>query len=332
MPDFDDLRSEFESQPGVADERMSEIAMLVRERSDGLNSVLDKRDKTELNATIFVGVGYSIGAIFFPHPLSRCGALLAVLGCIEIAVLMKLARKPADLSYMSLSLGDYLAHEIVMIKRQIALLRHVAWWYIAPLYLGACLFIAGMGSHWFTAIFAVGYFFVCYRIWQANQDARQNNLEPLRDRLVAARKLVLTPEAPNAVYDEAIRGLSADTFDQPTPSGGLTPEQATQHGMDTLRAVGRFFDAIIVLVFMAWGGMVAGGMIDAVIDGKHPNEGGDGVFALIGFFVAAAYSLWTKPVNWSLLWRGVPVPNQESSDDAESSQQSQAKDARGKTF
>lgn len=303
MPDFDDLRSEFESQPTVPEERMSEIAALVCKRSDRLESVLDQRDRQELFAAIFVAVCFGAAAIFMSAPLVKIGGLVVVVGCVEIVLVMRRARRPSQPDPMSLSLADRLQHEIEMVERQITLLKNVAWWYLAPIYLGACLFVSGLAWDWFAVFFAASYFIICLGIWKMNQTARRENLEPLRDRLVAAREAVANPDTADAIHNEVVQGLSEDTFGPAAAAADMTPEQAKEYSRQTLRAVGRFFDAVIVFVLMAWGGMVAGGMIDAVIAGKHPAEGEDGVFSMIGFFIAAAYSIWTKASNWTAMWK-----------------------------
>lgn len=309
MPDFDDLRQEFDAQPTLPENRMSEIATLVRQRSDSLKSVLDKRDQQELYASILVGVVFAVFAIISSSPLSRFGSLIVVAGCVEIVIVMRLTRQTDEVGPLSLSLGESLRHEITKVKRQITLLRYVAWWYLLPIYLGTCLLVLGMGFDWFSVFFVVTYFVFCFFIWRANQTARKTDLEPLRDRLEAALHAVTNPDDPGIDNDVLIRELSHDTFERSCVEK-LAPGEPSPD--DVLHAVGRFIDSVIVFVFMFWGGVLAGGMIDAWLAGDGMGQFQDGMWSVVVSILAAAYSLWSKPINVSVLWGSFQSPGEDS--------------------
>lgn len=303
MSEFEDLRKEFDAQPTPSEDRLTEIAAVVREQSDQLRSVLDTRDRTEFVACVFVAVAFTAGATFFSNAITWTGAVILIVGCAEIAVTLLIARRPADPKFMSLSLDEFLGHEIMMIERQIGLLRSVMWWYIAPIYVGAVVFVGGL-TPWilFAVVFAAGYFFICFRIWQANQTARQENLEPLRERLEAARAMIANPDLP-IDHPALLRDLSVDSFlSSPPISEDADAPEPTPTPAELLHGVGRFVDAVLVLVFMFWGGCLAGGMIDGLIAGKPLGDTIDGPWTVIVSIIAACYSLWTKPINVSILW------------------------------
>jgi hypothetical protein len=192
MVDLNDLQQEWDSQPTYSEEKMNEIATLVRSRSNSLRSTLFKRDMGESAAAVFIIAGFTPAVFFVPGLLAKIGSCIAIFGAIEIIVLMNWVRSRGRSDFAALPLKEFLASEIQSLDRQIALLRYIAWWYLLPLYAGCCLFVIGIDYavddvlfkyviYIFHIIFCSGYLAFCIYVWRLNQHARKTELEPVRD-------------------------------------------------------------------------------------------------------------------------------------------------------
>lgn len=253
MADMNDLRREWDSQPEYPEQRMNEIAKLVRTRSGSMRSRLFARDMGETIASVIIIVVF--GAYWFtaPNAVAKTGIGIAIAGALEIIVLLQIVQRRGREDFASVPLKEFLLSEVRLLNRQIALLRHVAWWYLLPLYTGACVFVMGIGLDVggmmivFALAFCLGYFVFCAYIWRLNQKARRNTLQPLRDAL-------------QQTYD----GLSK--LDSQTPSDSELVNALSDPALnDTCRRSVQFVRAskaqLLVIFLACMGGFLAGMLI-----------------------------------------------------------------------
>ena len=228
MADLNDLQNDWDSQPTYSEEHMTEIANLVQSRSDTLRDTLFKRDMVETGAALFIVVFFAPALFITKGLLAKAGIWIAILGAVEIAVLMNWVRRLDRADFATLPLKDFLASELRSIDRQIAMLRYIAWWYLLPLYAGASLFVFGvdwaateaprsLGDFWFSLMFGVGYFVMCFFIWRANQRTRAVQLEPLRDVLQRTYDSVTALESPENESD-LISSLAETKLEDTSPA------------------------------------------------------------------------------------------------------------------
>lgn len=195
MADFSDLQREWDAQPEYSEKRMSEIAQLVRTRSDSLRAMLVFRDLSEgiagvIVSAVFAGYWIFNPALLAPNLIAKTGIVISIAGSIGVNVWMQFVRRRRRVDFGSVPLKEFVASEVESVDDQVALLRHVAWWYLAPLYIGTCVYVFGLSTagEWDPyRLFFIGYclfaFVLYWFIWRLNQKVRMATLEPLRDAL-----------------------------------------------------------------------------------------------------------------------------------------------------
>jgi hypothetical protein len=221
MAELSDLQREWDSQPEYPEQKMSEIANLVRSRSDSLRAMIVVRDTAEAIACVIVVAafaGYWIfnPALLAPNAIAKTGIVITIAGSAGIFLLMRFVRRRRQLDFASTPLKEFLAAEVRAMDRQIALLRHVAWWYLAPLYVGTCVYVYGLSSsgEWDPyRIFFIGYslgtLVLYYGIWRLNQTSRTSTLEPLRDALQRTYNSLATESDSTEPESELISALTS---------------------------------------------------------------------------------------------------------------------------
>ncbi len=228
MVDWNDLQREWDSQPEYPEERMNQIADLVQTRSGHMRSILSRRDMGEAFAGIFIIVVFGAYLLFeTTNTISVIGVAVAIAGALEIIVLTQLIQRWGRTDFASVPLKEFLSSEVRMLNREILLLRYVAWWYLLPLYTGACLFVIGIGFNddWesgkpFAVGFCVVYLVFCIWIWRLNQKARRKTLEPLRDAMRQTYDGLSNLDSEGSIVEndlgEALRNPALDEACRPT--------------------------------------------------------------------------------------------------------------------
>jgi hypothetical protein len=230
MADLSDLKREWDSQPEYPEKKLSEIANLVRTRSDSMRSMLSRRDAGEGIAGLFISAvfaGYWImnPALLAPNAIAKTGIVIVIAGCVGIFLLMRFVRRRNQLNFASVPLKEFVASEIEALNGQVWLLRHVAWWYLAPAYVGSCVYVFGLSSsgEWdpyriFFIGYAIGALVLYYFIWRLNQTARRTTLEPLRDALQRTYNSLASDSDSSEPESELISALTRADL---TCKGGL---------------------------------------------------------------------------------------------------------------
>lgn len=294
MADLNDLQREWDAQPQYSEEKLHEIAELVRTRSGSMRSVLFARDMRETIACVFIIVVFGAYWVFDAYwgtagnAMAKTGIAIIIAGAVEIMVLMQIVQRRGRADFTSVPLKEFLLSEVRMLNRQISLLRHVAWWYLLPLYTGCCVFVFGIGLNddWesgriFAIGFCVGYFVFCAFLWWLNQYARQKTLEPLRDAL-----------------QRTYNGLSALDSESAEAESGLLDalaDPALDPKWRCVRFVRPSWHQIVVMVFACLGGFFAGVRVQEFSGEPMRYE----EWPLVGLMVAALFALGSTCVRRS---------------------------------
>jgi hypothetical protein len=114
---------------------------------------------------------------------ARIGVDLVLAGLLLIVAVLVWARRPV--AGVGSSVGEHLRAELICMDRQIAILQHAAWWYVAPALVGVNLFVASVRGA--QSMFAVTYLIVTLAggvlLVRLNRRAAQR-LRPLRDSVL----------------------------------------------------------------------------------------------------------------------------------------------------
>lgn len=218
MADLNDLQREWDAQPDYPEAKMNEIANLVRSRSDSMRSRLFRRDLGEAIACLIVIVVFGSFWSTAPNLVAKTGIAISIAGAVEIMVVLQTVRRRGRVDFAAVPLKEYIVAEIQGLNRQITLVRHVAWWYLLPCYLGASVVVIGIMSspprgapRWIAGtLFCVGYLIVCLFLWRVNQKARRKNLEPLRDAMQRTYDSLVAMDAGGAQPEGDIVAVLAD--------------------------------------------------------------------------------------------------------------------------
>jgi hypothetical protein len=154
------------------------------------------RDTREIVAVavlfpFFAWIGWLLQVRGGPLP-ARIGVGLVLAGLLLIVAVLLWTRRPR--ASVGSSMSEHLRAELIRIDRQISILQHVAWWYIAPVTVGVDLFVAGVrGVH---SMFAVVYVIItlaagAFLVWLNRRAAHR--LLPLRDSLLRGLDAVREP-------------------------------------------------------------------------------------------------------------------------------------------
>jgi hypothetical protein len=150
------------------------------------------RDVRELAAAlvlfpVFAWIGW-IGYLRREPLMPLLGIGLTLAGLLVITAVLFWARRPRAAAESPMR--EHLRAELARLDRQILILRHVAWWYVAPIMVGVNLFIAGARGA--RSTFAITFAIVSlalsiFIVWLNRTGARQLRAlrEPLRHGLDA---------------------------------------------------------------------------------------------------------------------------------------------------
>ena len=115
----------------------------IRANADKFQSAVQRRNRIEYAAAVFVIAGFGLYLWIFPTPLMRLGSLLIIAGTIFIVVWIRFRAStkpiPSQVSFM-----DYISRYREELRRQQTALRTVWLWYLGPLVPGLMVFTIGM--------------------------------------------------------------------------------------------------------------------------------------------------------------------------------------------
>jgi hypothetical protein len=161
-----------------------EVLALVQTRSRRFQRQIVFRDWRELIAGGFVGVMIAPAVLRGPV-LARVGAVVVLAGIALTAFRLLRARRlgATRVTDPTVPVTTALRAELDQVDAQIALLRSVAGWYVAPLIGGSVLLVAGsrgLAGLWFTLGYAAFSSLLGWGIIAVNRRAVRRTLEPKR--------------------------------------------------------------------------------------------------------------------------------------------------------
>ena len=194
MVNFEDLQSGWDEIEGFDDSQLADVANLVSETHRSLKSVLDNRDVVELIVAALMVPVFCYFAWSAPNVYVRIGALIIVAGMFVIAGFLLWGRRGIAVTPDQLSVREFTLHQRTLVRRQIFLLRNIAWWYLAPIYVGLMVMTYGAGSGSYLIFYGGIVTLLFAAIWRANQKAVASQLQPLDDEYTVALGLIDHPE------------------------------------------------------------------------------------------------------------------------------------------
>ncbi|MEM1069488.1 MAG: hypothetical protein AAGI63_11370 [Planctomycetota bacterium] len=184
MSELEHLKSTWQSASGISSERFSKLSEAVQKNTRSTQKVVLHRDVAESAAAFVILVFGITGISSSKNWLDFIGFAVLIAVCVEIPVVLWLARRRTLQDISSSNYADFLADEIHYLRRQVRLLKHVVWWYLLPIYTSMTLVCLGVSypefSVWITAYLGLCGA-VCIYLWRLNQKARKARLEPLLD-------------------------------------------------------------------------------------------------------------------------------------------------------
>lgn len=190
---LDDFKADWIQQRNeLAGNRFDELVSGVVARATKLEASIRRRDWIEAAAAAFVVAFLSVTLLPASAPIiMKIGAVIIMLGAIEIVVVLFWTRHRNEQLKHDLPLIEFCSAEIRRVDRQIQLLRSVNWWYSGPLMFGCCVMIYGMISsitelpafvhYGFLAALCSCVLAVMYIVYRINARAVEKELVPIRD-------------------------------------------------------------------------------------------------------------------------------------------------------
>jgi hypothetical protein len=185
MTDLDDLKTKWQSQSGITQDRFEKIGSKVSGSSGLLQRKIFHRDMAETAAAVLVICFFLPGVLYSTNAIERTAFGIAILGALIIPFVLWWGRRRKPIVLSASNFRDFVQIEISFLERQIFLLRNVAWWYILPCYICMeMLFVSALHSNrhatiWGTALFVTFTTAFMVYVWWINQVGRKKYLEPL---------------------------------------------------------------------------------------------------------------------------------------------------------
>jgi hypothetical protein len=123
-----------------------------------------RRDYIETAAAVIVVAGFSPALFVFKDWTTWLGVLIIILGALEIVIVLHWVRRKGGETPLDVPLAQYFHVERVRVERQIALLRCVIWWYLAPFIIGG--FLLAVGTWFRRSPVSPGLWFLSRCSWQ----------------------------------------------------------------------------------------------------------------------------------------------------------------------
>lgn len=290
MADLNDLQRDWDSQPQYSEEKMNEIATLVRTRSRSMRSALFACNLGE--AMMFVLIIFGSGGFWIfapndlaPNEISKIGIVIVIASSMGGIVLTQVVQRRGRVDFTTVPLKEFLLSEVRLLNRQITLLRQLAWWYELPFYCGVCVLAIGVCWHDWEALqiwcilFCVGYFLASALVWWLGRKAGMKLYVPLRDALQSTCNSLDAMESDSEGANSDLTSALADpTLDVIVGTPNCSLLKPSWH-----EAI-----AIVVLTF---GGMFCG--LRHPIDGAGPAQFQSVIGAIVGFEISLA-GIWLR--------------------------------------
>jgi hypothetical protein len=191
VADNDELEQLWRS-PSTATVKASDLLAVALARTKRLDRATGARNLRECIGGAFVAIFFTYAALHSPNALSRAGNLIVAASGIWIIFCMLRFGRPAPSPASDMTAADFQKALLSKYDRQIALLKHVKYWYLLPPYAGLLLASAGVmiaqnakgQPFWPQAIAAAAYTAVFGFIWWLNEHSAAGYLRRERAQLL----------------------------------------------------------------------------------------------------------------------------------------------------
>lgn len=183
---LDELKPAWKKQQAdLGNNRVDDLAKLVRSKGRWLDKTLLRRDLVESAACVLAICLFGPSFFTATTVIGKIGVALIVFAAIEIMVVLNATRawRPTE---PHVSLGDFTRERISQVDRQIFLLKNVNWWYSGPILVGCSLISLGRDPLGIALVSLVLFLLMGWFLHWLNQRAVRTQLMPLRKELVAA--------------------------------------------------------------------------------------------------------------------------------------------------
>jgi hypothetical protein len=185
---FDQLRDAWrrELEQGSGGLDIDLVTQLVEKLDRDFEKMISKRDLSETGIALAL-MPFLIWLAFRPpFGLRTVGCVVIIAGLTLVVVILWRARRAGTDFVGPLSFAESLSAERKRIARQVRLLKSVAWWYVAPIVIGANLiFSVDSWSRQATVAYLIGtVLFGVFVLW-LNQRAARRVLQPMLDEIDA---------------------------------------------------------------------------------------------------------------------------------------------------
>ena len=216
MNELDKLKSSWQTDPGVSSDRFDRVSAAVQQNTQSTQRVVLHRDVAESAASLVVAIFAVSGIVASRNWIDFVGFALLISVGLGIPVVLWIARRRSLHQVSSSNYADFISDEIDYLRRQVGLLKHVAWWYLLPIFISMTVVSIGI-SYPRVSIWGLIYLMLfgcfCIYLWRLNQRARKRRLEPLLDYYVKLQAALESgedsdrdfPQPPNVLQHVATR-------------------------------------------------------------------------------------------------------------------------------
>lgn len=182
---LDDLKTTWKQrQIELADHRVDQLVQNAASRSSWFEKTIKRRDLGEFVALAVVFLLFLPDLFSAESWVTRIGVMVILAGSIFIGFVLYWSGR-GKLSCNDQSVMNFCKEQLKRVNRQIWLLRNIAWWYIAPLLVGCCIYVHGLLPGNILTWIICGFFVALgLFIYWLNQLAVQKRLIPLREEFV----------------------------------------------------------------------------------------------------------------------------------------------------
>lgn len=166
---------------------MNQLTEGIHLRISVLEAQIKKRNTREIIVCILMILLFGWFLLIQPQILRKVGAAIIISNCVVIIFRLVYAGKTNSPEHFASELSNYLRASLQQVRKQIALLSTVLWWYLLPFFIGVLCFyysypVSLLHKGCYTLIVFVLY---CY-IYYLNRKAVIKQLRPLESSILKA--------------------------------------------------------------------------------------------------------------------------------------------------
>lgn len=152
-----------------------------------LENQIKKRNALEIIVSLFLILQFGWFLLTLPQTLGKVGAAIIIANCILVIFRLIYASKINVIENAALEINQHLKDSLQQVRKQIALLNTVLWWYLLPFFIGVICFyysfpVSFLGKGIYTLLIIALYYYIYY----LNKRVVSKTLKPLEGSIVKA--------------------------------------------------------------------------------------------------------------------------------------------------